>query len=42
LDRAYDNDRCRAEVRAAGYEPHVRRIGDEVPKEKNPDKPARR
>lgn len=42
LDKAYDNARCRSEARAAGYRPHVRCIGEEVPKRKNPKKKARR
>lgn len=42
LDKAYDSARCEQEARDAGFTPHLRRIGEEVSKRKNPKKKARR
>lgn len=42
LDKAYDSARCEREAREAGFEPHIRRIGEEVSKHKDPKNKARR
>ncbi len=42
LDKAYDNPTGRAAVAASGYIPHIRPIGEELPKSGRRKHPARR